>query len=100
MSMGDAVSLLEYWHEYPPTHLILRAVHLKPEKRSSSQPPREYHPPVQQEDSEAETLQGLAELQMMFGSAMGPQRPMPDHIKKMAEYAEEVTAKLRKTAHA
>jgi hypothetical protein len=96
MSMGDAVDLLDYWREYPPTHLILRAVYQKEGGKGSSSRRQAEIPADAPKEAAGETFQRMIELQMLCGSAIGPQKPMPEHIKRMADYAEEVVAKLGK----
>jgi hypothetical protein len=89
MSMGDAVELHLYWSEDPPTHLILGAVHRKddaPRRRSFDAPPREV--------TEADALNQIAEAQAMTGGALGPQQKMPDRLKELADYAEEIVSKM------
>lgn len=86
--MGDVVELLFYWRAYPPTHLILRAVHIKSE--AGSAPPRSSEDlPALPTSGENETMQGLAELVLAV-----PQK-MPAHLVAMANYAEEVAAKMK-----
>lgn len=88
MSMGDAVDLFEYWREHPPAHLILRAVHMK----SGAEPSRGSR---KTNISEADTLQGLLEMQSLSGPALGTQREMPQHLKELVAYAEETMSKMK-----
>jgi hypothetical protein len=101
MSMGDAVELFDYWRDFPPVHLILGAVHLSAKRKNQrdgdgakpdESPVTGHKSPV---TGEAETLQALFEVQQMSGSALGPQRQMPQHLKEMADYAEEVLSKMK-----
>lgn len=88
MSMGDAVDLFEYWRDYPPAHVILRAVYMKP----GAEPQRSSR---KQDISEAETVRALLEMQSLSGSALGSSRQMPPHLKELADYAEETLAKMK-----
>lgn len=82
MSMGDVVDLFEYWRDYPPVHVILREVHKSPDGR-----PGAGSTPV----TEEQTLQALFEAQKFFG----PHQEMPQHLKELADYAEETLSKMK-----
>ena len=100
MSMGDAVALMDYWADYPPTHVILRAVHRERspravhKSRSPTDSARRMESVSDEPFNEAETMQQILEAQQMAGGALGPQREMPEHLKNLADYAEEMISKM------
>jgi hypothetical protein len=70
--MDRASELLEYYAEHPPGHIILAAVHLKPERRRRA-------------IRESTASSQMHELSNLLGQA--PSQKMPDHLRKMAEWA-------------
>lgn len=92
--MGDAIELHDYWREYPPVHLILRAVHIKESPRRRSIGPSSETSSPETPLSQKETLQQILELRRTAGPAMRMQQEMPDHLKALADYADEVCAKM------
>jgi hypothetical protein len=97
MSMADAIELHDYWREFPPVHLILRAVHIKESPRRRLDPSSEASS-QEKPLSKEETFQQLLEMQRFAagaGGALGMQKQMPDHLKALADYADEVLAKMR-----
>jgi len=98
MSMGDAIELHDYWREYPPVHLILRAVHIKESPRRPRLDPSSQASSHEKPLSQEETFQQLLEMQRFAagaGGAMRMQKEMPDRLKALADYADEVVAKMR-----
>lgn len=94
MSMGDAVELHDYWGEHPPTHLILHAVHRK-EPAAGGSRQSDFRETLREQPSESETMQQFFEMQQIAGSVLGQPREMPQHLKDLADYAEEMISKMR-----
>lgn len=94
--MGDAVGLFDYWQRNPPVHVILRLVHMKDAGPASPRDlPADSYRSGPAPD-EGETRHGIGELMGLAGPELGTPRKMPEHLAAMADYAEEVLAKMRK----
>ena len=74
------LDLLRYWAEEPPTHVLLALRYLGERKK----------PKAKSEEQMREQMRGL-------GPMMGSARPMPAHLREMAEWAAEQEAKLKKS---
>jgi len=89
--MGDVAELLDYWADFPPSHLVLRAAFLKMDaprrsKRSMS-------------ESARKDISGLLYgPDAMPPGALGVAKEMPPHLVALADWAEEQTALMSKHA--
>jgi hypothetical protein len=72
--MDRASELLEYYAEHPPAHVILAAVHLKPDRKQSQSRKRR-------------AAAAASQLQELSGFLGQSAQPVPDHLRKMAEWA-------------
>jgi hypothetical protein len=79
-SAVDVFRLLRYWAEEPPAHVILALRYLG--ERKSNKP-----------KTEAEAMGQLQGAASLMGQAAAP---MPQHLREMAGWAEEMQVRLRK----
>jgi len=77
MPMDRALELLEYYGEYPPANVTLALAHLKRETKSKRAARRV---------SESEATAELGQLSGQIGSAP---RPVPEHLREMAAWANQ-----------
>jgi hypothetical protein len=88
--MADAVDLLEHWLAHPTEQAILEAVHIKGATGRPMGPRAVQGASLPQTKEEA-----IAELSAAGAMAgMGPMKPIPAHLRKLVEAAEEVKAKM------
>ena len=81
-SFRELTELLGYWSEEPPTHVLLALRYLGERKKKPAQTDEKF-------------AQDGLELQRMLGTAA---KPMPPHVREMAEWAEAQQAKLRRSS--
>jgi hypothetical protein len=79
-------SLLEYWGDEPPTHVILALRYLGERKKRSKQP-------VQ---SKQEFQRNMGELCGMLGRQA---QPVSQRTRDLVAYAEEMKAKMQRKKH-
>jgi hypothetical protein len=79
MEWPDVVDLYEYWEEYPPTHVILKLLHLKPKSKAPQ--------------SMKEAMDQMRQLTTVMGSGTSP---LPPHLRRMAEFALEQSEKMNR----
>ena len=80
-------SLLEYWGDEPPTHVILALRYLGERKKKSMQQP------VQ---TELEFQKSMGELCGMLGRQA---QPVSQKTRDLVAYAEEMKAKMQRKKH-
>jgi len=85
--MGDVAELLDYWIEFPPEHLIWRAVYLKADGHRSSR--KELSESDRKDISSL--LHGPDALPL---GALGVAKEMPPHLVALADWADEQIAKM------
>lgn len=77
MQICDAAELMDYYADYPPTHISMRPVD-KPRRGSQS-------------FNSEEAIAQLGEVGQMLGG--GAPSPMPQHLIELANWAEDLTKK-------
>lgn len=83
MSLCDLLDLLDYWQDTPPAHVVLAARYMV---RSGRTGRRESAPEPHQTEDEA-----MGEFNALGGMLGVGAKPMPAHLREMAEWAEQMT---------
>lgn len=87
--MGDVVIILDYWHDFPPSHLVLKAAFLKDSGH------RSHH----MEDEQA-TIAGMRSL--LYGNSdegidigcVKGRKEMPEYLRSVVEWGDSERAKM------
>lgn len=88
MSMCDVTDLLDYWQEWPPAHLVLKAAFLKDTGSRRSRSAQD------EEDTRAALRSLLHGPDAMPQGSIGVRAEAPAYLREVVEWADQERAKM------